>query len=821
MATNDAEIRLGADDSRLEAGMRHAATVVREGSEQIKSHIEGLSGAFTKLNAAFVAFAAVIAGGEAFKEAISDTVKMGNEAFVLSTRLGITTQAAGELNTALKLVGASADTYTSAAMHLDRQVRKNEDGLNKMGLVTRDVNGQLKNQQTLIEDSITVLGQYKEGTDRNMAAQQMFGKSIEEVMTLALMTHEIKQKAKEDEEELALTITDKGIAANRHYQVAMQEVHLVMEGVSKVIGEKMMPGLTQLAEWFRSIGPQVIGAVSAALDTFKVIMGVVRNVAVQLWDVLKTVFSAIGELVHAVFGGGGEGITALEFFINTMKLVQVAAIGLRVGFEIVIEVIKSVLAALMAKLIQFGNVAERVFHLDFTGAKAAWKQGTGEIESIAEQSNQNLLRIATKGREDMDAAIMGTSKKDDPDNSKYDLKMGKGSKSYVDTNKKEPKEKKDDPMMPFWEMRLEQAKAYYMQANDLREYSKQQEKQYWQGILESGAASSKERISIENKIAMIDLEIWKKSAKDKQEIDRMAVGEHEKAALDEVANDELTARSKLDNQQITIEQMLKLEAGYEERRYEIARKALDEKMALAKLDPDKNVVLMAQLHAQQEELARQHALKMHEIENKQTLDANKNWLNMTRTMESGFANVIAGVMKGTMTMAQAIRGLMQTVASAVIDMLAQMAAKYLANKLMEMLVGKASAETQIGAAAAVAGANGTASFAGAPWPVDIGAPLFGASMAAAAGAFSVASAEGGYDIPAGTNPMTQLHQNEMVLPADIASPMRDMVAGGGGQAINLHFHSVVADKAGIKKLFMDHPAALSAGVQAAARNFTR
>ncbi len=42
-----------------------------------------------------------------------------------------------------------------------------------------------------------------------------------------------------------------------------------------------------------------------------------------------------------------------------------------------------------------------------------------------------------------------------------------------------------------------------------------------------------------------------------------------------------------------------------------------------------------------------------------------------------------------------------------------------------------------------------------------------------------ASAEGGYDIPAGVNPMTQLHQKEMVLPAEQADVIRGMAANGG------------------------------------------
>lgn len=58
-----------------------------------------------------------------------------------------------------------------------------------------------------------------------------------------------------------------------------------------------------------------------------------------------------------------------------------------------------------------------------------------------------------------------------------------------------------------------------------------------------------------------------------------------------------------------------------------------------------------------------------------------------------------------------------------------------------------------------------------------------ASIATAAASFSVLSAAGGMDIPAGVNPLTQLHEREMVLPAQHADTIRRLgsVGGEGGK----------------------------------------
>lgn len=55
---------------------------------------------------------------------------------------------------------------------------------------------------------------------------------------------------------------------------------------------------------------------------------------------------------------------------------------------------------------------------------------------------------------------------------------------------------------------------------------------------------------------------------------------------------------------------------------------------------------------------------------------------------------------------------------------------------------------------------------------------------------TIASAEGGYDIPAGVNPVTQLHEKEMVLPKAQAEVIRGLAANGGargGAGINVTF----------------------------------
>jgi hypothetical protein len=92
-------------------------------------------------------------------------------------------------------------------------------------------------------------------------------------------------------------------------------------------------------------------------------------------------------------------------------------------------------------------------------------------------------------------------------------------------------------------------------------------------------------------------------------------------------------------------------------------------------------------------------------------------------------------------------------------------------------------ESEVAGNAGVAASAAFASTAAIPYVGPELAPAAaGAAYAAAMAWLPVASAAGGFDIPAGLNPVTQLHQQEMVLPAHLANPLREQLSGAAAQA---------------------------------------
>lgn len=118
--------------------------------------------------------------------------------------------------------------------------------------------------------------------------------------------------------------------------------------------------------------------------------------------------------------------------------------------------------------------------------------------------------------------------------------------------------------------------------------------------------------------------------------------------------------------------------------------------------------------------------------------------------------------------------------------------------------------------AAKAAAAAWAAIAGIPFAGPFLAPI--AAAAALAGVLAlgatIASAAGGYDIPAGVNPITRLHAQEMVLPKRYADVIRNLDGAGGGDT----YHIWAMDGADVERVLMRNPNAVARAAQRGVKN---
>lgn len=866
-----------------------------------------------------------IFAGLGIRESIADTAAFTEEAKSLSRVLGIGATEASTLNVALDDLFIGTSDYTAAAGVLGRQLRQNEEGLNKLGLVTRDANGEYRGLNDLILDSIKVLNGYREGTDRNLASTVFFGRGASDMGEMLKLTRERIGEATQAQKDLNLVVGKESLESLQDYKVSMDNVGDTLLGIKKVVGDALMPILTELGNWFSSIGPAAV-------------------------TVLK----------------GAIGILAGSFW------------ALRGGVVAVAAVLNALVVTFAEPVMSLGRAVAKLVSGDLAGAT---NEMMGMGDRIKTAWDRALIDIADSAQTTK-TKIEGLFGEQTP----VDAPSQKGRKSFVDPNSKADKAKAES-LIPQFEAELSERKAALTKQNaqegTFRKFTLEQETAFWQEklrvvdkgskdgiavekkvndlIVKSGEQAFQERMALLNreiaeiennaakKLGLVNVEVaetLKAYGEQSKEYQAVLIKRHEaekalraeafgdliarlrneevlaennaarkveivareveatavmygkdsknyedslkrqlqakKAAIEQQkqieainsgvftdrSNAELeaarsTAQALYEQRFITLEQLLALDIEFENRRAEMRRAELQRQLALTspELDPVKYAEIKRQIEA--EEL--QHQAKMREIQRKVTANQNAPELAVFNTMEQSFATAIEGMLLKAQTLRQGLTGIFNAISGTFIqEMVAKPLAQFAGRVVRESALYQALFGAQVGSQAAASGtiaaiksgetvgvvgmnaaqaaSGAAASQAGIPIvgpALAIGAALAmlsfvkgiggggGGSKTIKSGSITRPSAAGGYDIPAGVNPVTQLHEREMVLPSSIADPLRQSLAtgggmpGGGGQgggAVNINISAM--DGASVKRWLKNGGSQqIASGLGMHARNF--
>jgi hypothetical protein len=214
----------------------------------------------------------------------------------------------------------------------------------------------------------------------------------------------------------------------------------------------------------------------------------------------------------------------------------------------------------------------------------------------------------------------------------------------------------------------------------------------------------------------------------------------------------------------------------------------------------------------------------------------KTWNTLMNKINSGFDQSISGLMHGTMTFGKAFATQLDNLLADFVSFLAHKAEKWAEEQLLELALhstflsnlfgldtannaaktaeNATAAVAQVTQQAGVAGAAGFASvMADVPFPANVSlAPGVAASaIAATLSNISLASAAGGWDVP--HDSLAMVHANEMILPANLSSGLKNLIGNGGGGdpsiTVNYNGDFSAIDGAGMEAALSKNAAALT------------
>lgn len=373
--------------------------------------------------------------------------------------------------------------------------------------------------------------------------------------------------------------------------------------------------------------------------------------------------------------------------------------------------------------------------------------------------------------------------------------------------------------------------------------SKAQELDYWRNVRDTQNLSAKDRAALSKKIAQVELESLREqrrardaaakedlaqlkelqkaqedAAKQQAEVYGVRLDAAKAASLAQIDEAERVAEYEAGLGLISKEQLLATQRELAAERLAIETDYLNQKRVLLEQDPDTNPAMLEQIEAQKAEIRRKYDAAIAEHTRNQAAQSLQIWQSLTDRMGSLWDQGTQALLNGTLTWSNAMRAIgAQIVSWFATDVVGKQIKAWAVGELTKTTatqsgVAARTAAESAGALQSVATwaaasikniANSAWEAMAGAWKAMVGIPVIGPVLApaVAAAAFAgviglagnIRSAAGGYDIPAGLNPMTQLHEQEMVLPKDIANPLRENLAGGGGLGGGLSVHITAMD----------------------------
>lgn len=728
--------------------MRAVGDSIRGELTGMAGHFGGVLDVVGQSRAGLIALTAAAVGFAGVKAA-SAAAATTESVMDLGRVLGSTTNEAQQWRIALQDVGAEQSDLEGAAKGLSRQLRENEADLNKMGLRTRDAAGQLRPMVELLAEGIEVVNGYRQGADRALAAQTIFGRGVDASSKLLLVNKEALEGATATVADLNLHVGANAVAAWGDFDAASDRAGFSLQGLGRTVGTAVMPVVTDLINLFNGAMPAAITVVQGAL---------------------------------------GGLLTAWYSFTN--------------GAFVSLKLIETALFTLADPILTISRAVSQAMTGNFSGAWETIKGGARNIEqawgaafdAVAAKSAETRDRIAALWSPDIEAGTPVGAQ---------------GTQDYTDPSpKKQPeaKEKAAPSAMPSFELELQQARTAAIALQGIRGMTLQQEQAFWEAKSQLASLSAGDQAGVARKLADVRLGLLRQEVQQQAELQQVNAQAAEQAALGKVEAEAQATRALFDQEQISKAALLQLEQQFELQRQAIRNAALSAQ--LEQLDPQLDPVKVAQLQATREQQEREHQQRLGLIRNQLAQQGVQQqaavWGGLQQRMSSLWDQGINAIMNRTFTW----QGAMRAVGTQVVGWFANSVIK---PKVTAWLFGEQAqtGATIAGTAARTAAEGSAAAFSiatwaatavknimtnawaamAAAWQAMVGIPYVGPvlAVAAAAAAFAgvsalagkVASAEGGYDIPAGVNPMTQLHEKEMVLPAKHADVIRSIADTGG------------------------------------------
>ena len=297
----------------------------------------------TALAAGVVAIgAAVISSGKAIYDMANDVAAAGDEVDKLSQQLGLSAEGYQEWDYVLSQSGVEINNLTTGMKTLTNSLDDAKNGsssaiekFDRLGISMSDLEG--LSQEDVFALVIESLQAVTDETEKAALANDLFGRSGQEMLPLLNQTAESTQALKDKAVELGMVMSNESVDAAVAYTDAMDTLQRTFTGVKNNILSELLPGFTSVLQGFT-------GLLSGQEDAGAQIQEGAQQIVSSLTEALPQVTGVIVQLITAVAQIAPTLVSALMEGIvdNLPSLIDTASTVIMTFIESLVEALPQI-----------------------------------------------------------------------------------------------------------------------------------------------------------------------------------------------------------------------------------------------------------------------------------------------------------------------------------------------------------------------------------------------------------------------------------------------------------------------------------------------
>ena len=282
---------------------------------------------------------AAVAAGKKLWDMASETAKAGDEIDKTSQKLGMSAEAYQEWDYVLGQAGVDITSMTTGLKTMTNQIDDAKNGsvkaqerFAKLGISLNDLN--TMSREDIFSAVVSGMQGMADTTERAALANDLFGKSGQNLTPLFNETTESTEKLKQAAHDLGFVMSDEAVKASAEFNDSLDTLKRTFSGVKNNLVGELLPGFSTLLNGLSALLAGNDKAKEQIQKGTQEIVDSLKDIFPRVMDILMTLIGAVAEIAPVIIDSLVQGISA-----NMGELVSAAS-------NIVITFLESLISAL-------------------------------------------------------------------------------------------------------------------------------------------------------------------------------------------------------------------------------------------------------------------------------------------------------------------------------------------------------------------------------------------------------------------------------------------------------------------------------------------